>query len=334
MKFKHKKITKILNRYLYFLLVGFIFLIISISLLFVTYHLEEKRKEGSIYLNDLIKENTTDTETYLDIKSIDTLVATSKTTKDLSIYIVNDGQYSYLATLSNDLYEEIKNSKTIPYRIYGISKPIYSDIKNIIMNAYNNDESPNNDLTDELFLGIYGGIYIDTNYEPAYTFYLDLSAILASVIGIIFIITGLIIKIKINIQLKKLNENDIANIEKEIESDTTIKYPKLKLFLTKNYILSLKNQIKIINYQDIIWAYDSILKTKGLITFKSLIIMNNLGKYETIATINSFSKKENQTLTAILSTISKRNKNVLIGYEHAKEAKALHKELKKKAKQK
>ena len=181
--------------YLY-LIIGLIFLIFSGVLFYSSTYLKKQDKDQSIYLNNLIDDgNRANMNTYLDIYAIELFVAKSNVNDDLRIYIVSDDKYYYLAAFNEEIYNKIKDSdlNNKPYRIYGKSVSIDNSLKNIIINAYNTDSYPDNDITEEDFLGIYGGIYIDTTYVNNTITILNNISLVCLIISIILIIIYLIL---------------------------------------------------------------------------------------------------------------------------------------------
>ncbi len=323
-RFKNKEIIKILKKQTINLIISLVFLFISISLIATRIYLENKAKKASIYLNNVIENlnNRPNVYSNLNLYAIETFVAESTLNKDLKIYIVSDDKHYFLATMNSKLYNKIKAHDFTkgPYKIYGLSTKVDANLKKIIMDAYSEE-----DFTDQDFYNLYGGVYIDTSYSNKAFPILLILGIFSLIISIGFLIKYIISKTKINRDLKRINDNDLKRIETELKSSDTLKYPENKLFLTKNYIINLNKGLKVITYDNIIWAYENLIKGKG--KNKNILLMNKDGILITVANFKNNDENEAKIIN-ILTKINEKNKDILIGFssENLKKAQAKIKE--------
>lgn len=117
---------------------------------------------------------------------------------------------------------------------------------------------------------------------------------------------------------KSLKKYDINDVRQELLSNSVIKLNDTETYLTKNYIISNSNSLKITKYSEIEWiylsqtggggSYNGTLAAAYIISGTPLIAHLN-GKEECIALV-----KNTEQMNAVFGQVFEKNKNVLIGY--------------------
>lgn len=310
-----KKGIKKINNYLY----AFIILI-CLSAFFIAIGIKENKEKDNnfTYLNDVIetKNNEENVNAYLDITDTPYSIAKYENEENYAFYIVFDDRYFYIAYLSNDLYNHlnVENLSDNPIRIYGTTTKIPDDVKNIALEVYNEGLDEENQIEMEDFNSYFGEVYLDNTslQKTDKSFYIISIFPLAA--SLIILTTFIIKKIKIKKIIHSLSEDELKKIEKEIEDEKTINYSKYHLILTPNYLITFNQGLNILNYQDLIWIYENRIRQYGITTAVNVFIMNNKGKTINILSTDGLTKKGKSISKEIISNISSKNENILIGF--------------------
>lgn len=320
-----KKETKKMTNYL----IGGLSLIVLTILLCViaNYDITKKEKE-SAYLNDVIEKqnNKTDVKANLKVFYEPFTFAKYDDEEYRAFYIVSDDKYFYIAYMDNSLYYELKDKdlKKNPENIYGITKSISTDVKKLAIEAYNEGLDEDKQITLDDFNDYFGSVYLDTTVDISDTAtILYLLSILTTIFALAFLIVYGVKKVKTNKTLKKLDDEELAKIEKEMEDKESFHYEKAHLILTKNYIISFNDGFTIQNYKDVIWIYERKIRQYGITTRKGIETMDKHGKKHTIVELDGVTKKSNNIINEIMETIINNNKDILVGFtkENQKQAK-------------
>ncbi|MDD5980439.1 MAG: hypothetical protein PUC23_04960, partial [bacterium] len=163
-------------------------------------------------------------------------------------------------------------------------------------------------VNEENFSNYFGKSYLDetnVSYLNSYVF-LIVAGILCDIISIFIIVYYFILVINNRKLLKKF---DKEKIEQELNSKRTIYFEKLNLYLTSNYIVTKHLYLKIIPYKDIKWIYNEKNNYNGILTNYTLVVYLINNKKKKIVT--STNKED---LISIIKKVSKKNKEVLVGY--------------------
>lgn len=71
-----------------------------------------------------------------------------------------------------------------------------------------------------------------------------------------------------------------------MNSEEAFYYTKLKLYLTKDYIVNINGAFKAIKYSDILWMYFFEQRVNGMKTNQAIKVFTNDGKTSIVALIN------------------------------------------------
>ncbi|MBQ6687276.1 MAG: hypothetical protein IJN03_01995 [Bacilli bacterium] len=148
---------KVIRYLLYFVFaIGFLLLLLGILFSF--------KDESIDPLNSLILEKkNTCKNAYIDIKFNPILFAEypNETSK---YYIVQDGEFMYIAYLEDKIYKDIINLdlEENSYKIVGYTKRIPNDVKKLAITAYN-EVIGKEVITIDNIESYFGNVYLDTN---------------------------------------------------------------------------------------------------------------------------------------------------------------------------
>jgi len=308
------------------LIVWVVFLGISFGLIIMGY-LEDHKDIKLTYLNELIlSEDNQLKNTYLDIYT-EPYVFAEYEKEDSKFYIVKDNDYLYIAFMDDALYKKIiskENLEENPYRIEGYTEEIPKDVRKLAIEAYN-EAFEEKIVNVENFDSYFGAIYINTNdyYNSSEIWYLIATIIgIVSLIGIFNVANS---NKKSKIVISKLTEKELISLNKELEKEDIVIFDKEGLYITKSYLIILKNYINIIKFKDIVWYYKEDIRTNGIKTNQGLIVVTKDGvKHNVILLANI--KKSRTRFEEIVTLIAKKLPKVLVGYteENIEKAKKLY----------
>lgn len=289
--------------------------LIGVALGFVITGIYEANKEVKFtYLNDLILEDDNKLKnSYLNVHTSPFVFAEYENEAN-KFYIVKDSEYLYIVNLNDELYNTITSISDIennPYRIEGYTEEISEDIKKLAIEAYN-EAFEEEIINEDNFESYFGSIYLNTNglHNNASIWYIF--AILVGLVGISGVYGIAKISKKSKKVLNKLKNNDIKKLAKELE-DNDVKTFKNKLYLTKNYIVALVNFIDIIKYNEIVWYFKNEVRTNGIITNNSVVVVTKDGERHVIVLLTN-TKKSKIIIDDVMKCLKKKMPNVIVGY--------------------
>ncbi len=290
--------------------------------------------QEAIYLD-----RVTDELTYakIDVDLLDDYFATQKLdTEILKYYLAYDNQNKpYVVVLNDTNYNSLKaiqdyslgitEAKPKTVTIYGQSKKIEDEAYELLKDYLNDDEST---YSAEQIKNAVGNYYLDTYYNPDedINFMLIFNGIIVT-IGLVFIIIY-VIRIKKSKKLMEKYNDKIEKVIHDVDNGKGIYNKVCKVFLTRDYIISYKFGLNIIDTKDLLWIYQFVMKQNGISTNKVLYGVNKLGKSITITNISPISKKQNNAFEELYQDIMNMIPDIMYGY--SKENKDKVKELTKK----
>lgn len=312
-----KEFKKINNN----LIIALVCLVLGLLCIGVGYYAENRTPKDAKYLNDIIEsteQNRENISSNVKINMEPILFAKMSNNSNQKYYITADDKFYYIISLTEsqykDLVEDLKKEEQVT--IYGKTKLITSEIEKLATTFYNKAMQNEEDkiTTDDEFYNIFGDIYLDTTNE-------DFSSTIAYVIGALcllmwtcFLLVFIIYKIRLEKSFKKIDDEELEKIEKEIDDKDSFHYERAHLILTKNYVISFLTGFRAIKYKDIIWVYEYRLRQYGITTQKSVMVMDKTGKVKPIITLDGITKKSKIVFNEIIETIIGKNPNIIVGY--------------------
>ncbi len=247
------------------------------------------------------------------------------------VYFVTDENRIYIAQMSSETYEKIKNA-TYPIRVEGSTVFADDSLKEVAIESYNEImEEEEYMLSLEDFDSVFGSIYLNLETTPLTTNDIMLVVgFMLGIIGLIVVIVGVFQKVRYKKQLKKLSLEEKIKIQKELQDEKkSFYYEKAQVYLTENYILNLAHVFEAIPYKDVLWIYPYELRYYGFKTAQSIYLITKDGKKHIIASMSVVTKSSKEAMEEIYQTILKKNPKILNGF--TKENRQKIKELTKKA---
>lgn len=316
---ENEKLKMYFNSNKILLITTIIFLILTV--VSVYFAIKVKNDAKGIEAIDMLEINEKDKYSYINNYYEPYYFAIDNNNYD-KYYIVSDENYLYIAILDIDTYEKIVSSinNDTSYKIVGMTKYISDDLRDLAIESYN-ELMEEEFLTKDNFYEYFGLVYLDTkalNYDNSLQIML---AITSGTIFLILFILSIIIIPKTIKTLKKLDDQEKMELENELNNECTI-YKKIKMIITKNYILFNSNGLCILKLKDILWIYEQTVIYNG-VRYRILYLHTINKKYN----IQLNNTKQYVTIDDISKIIKEKNNNLLIG--NTKENKQIYKSLKK-----
>ncbi len=136
--------------------------------------------------------------------------------------------------------------------ILGNAQLISSSLRNALNSSFNliyDEEIANNNSFEEVF----GGYYLDTVIQvPNIAIKLFILCAFITIIGVLSLVISKRIRKNVDQTIKELKlKGKLEEVIKEFESEKSIKYKRLKVYLSTNYIFSYCFGLDIIAFEDI-----------------------------------------------------------------------------------
>lgn len=322
-KIKNNLLKKKLNKINILFIIGIILIGLTIAFTIIASYNVSKYQKNATYLNDIIMEedNKEEENAYLKVAYKPYSFAKYTDIENEAFYIIYDGNYYYIVYMNDNLFNKLNTDEIEqnPINIYGITKSTDTEIKELALEAFNEELDSDKKITIDDFNSYFGNVYLDTSITNNTSSVLYILAILSCLFAIIILAVYMSKKHKINKTLKQISDKELSKIEKELENKDTIYYDKAKLILTKNYIISLISGLNILPYKNLICIYERNIKQS-----KELLAIDIKGENHIITGINELNKQSKEKLKEIKDTITNKNKDILI--ELTRENKKLLKE--------
>lgn len=318
-----------------YLVAAIIFLIISIFLTAVMYFGYQDDMQNPIKLIDANEEGK-----YASVNV--SLMTDNFATNDYSdtthktYFILDEENILYIADIDEENLARLQEVYNYSYsdeesavapesvEIKGMTKEIPDDLKQIAIESYN-EMFDENYLDNSNFSDYFGLVYLDTYESPMTDFTVSLVIIIPIVIiGLVFMVIYFVNKNNTKKTKQKYADN-WDKIINEINDENSLYYKNIRLYLTKNYLISYQNGLKIIDYKDVIWMYPHEYRYNGFVTQKSIYVVTRNSKTHNLITLG-ISKKNKILFEEIYNTLINKMPDILNGYtkENIKAAKELY----------
>ncbi len=277
------------------ILITYVICIIAIiASVFIMVYREENKKGEPI---DLSINGALEVEenqyAYLNVEGLTDVIVVygdleDKTNSNNDQYcIAISGGYFYIVDLSNELLSQLKNIQDYTYgetetdvvpepvKIYGVTEKFPYELKQYILNYYNEGLAEENKIPEEEFEEYFGNVLLNARRKPVDTTVEEaiiIIAIFCVFIAVILHITTTIISRRTKKYLKKNNyEDDIAQ---QLEDFVEEKHYKDKVVLTKDFLVDMQNGLVAFKYSDVKWIHIHSVKYYGTITVTSSIVVH------------------------------------------------------------
>ena len=239
----------------------------------------------------------TDQYAYLDVEGLTEEVAiygidNQNDPNNDRYYIAISGGYLYVVDLNFETIEQLKAIQEYTYstdenavapepvKIYGMTEAIPDELKQMILDYYNNSASEENKITLEEFELYFGSVLLNVRRDA-----IDIN-VETTIIGIAIIVLIVIIILHISLKIitrrntKYLQNNGYEeDLAHQLDDFVEEKFYNEKVIFTKDYFVDVRGNLVAFKYSDIKWIYTHTLKQYGFITISSSIIVHlNDGK--------------------------------------------------------
>lgn len=201
-------------------------------------------------------------------------------------YIAISNGYWYIVDLNFETIDKLKDIQEYTYstdanaikpesvKLYGVTEEISSELKNMIIDYYNEGLEDENKIDVSDFENYFGSVMLNVRKSPVDTTTEDLIIVFAGIaliIVAIYHVSIFVVKKRVRKYLKDNQyEEEVIN---ELNNNVEAKYYKDDVILTKNFFVNKKNgNLVVFKYSDVKWIYTSNLKYRGIVTTSTSII--------------------------------------------------------------
>ncbi len=235
------------------------------------------------YFNNLIvsEEEQVDKFVYIDIVYICVFAEESDKSRQY-YYVMDDNDFVYIAEIDDKEYDRITeafDSTGEAYHLEGYTHTIPYDLKALAVNSFGEAFDNSDDiLTSDNFEEYFGTVYLSCR-ENSYTEWAYILRCM-SIIGFIVMGGFLVRCIQGVVFARRVRKQfDIDTIKYELLKPSTVKFPKIKIYLTDKYLISKNTGLivvaEIAKCQKI---YTNYIKQKGVDVAVHLLIDTTDGK--------------------------------------------------------
>ena len=318
------------------LVIGIIFLLGSLVLLYLGLENSKKKIPDPINILEAKNENT---YSYIDVSIKPHLFAVYEVNgkeEDAKYYLVMDkDNHLYIVYMNNDNYKKlnIDSINETPIRIKGISRSITYDLKKQAIDSYN-EFMKYEYLTKENFKENVGEYYLDMKTKINDSTLYCIGTLILGILSLLFIVIYIIKVIKNKKTMNELNPELLIKIDTELSQIVDSEYQDMKFYLLKDYLVDFDDNIVIIPYSDILWIYPYDRTYNGLLVNKYLKVTTINNKVYAVAKTRSLEDNKDEILEEIENKIKEKNEEIIIGYskENKKKVKEIIKDKKNKSK--
>ena len=309
----NEEIEKIFKPKNKLLLIALLMIITSFVLFYISDSIGPKEVVAKNY-HDLISIDKDEENSYVEVTFV--YMASFAEVKDYNLkyyYIQDEDGYIYIARITDETFNNIVKMAEdadgkFTYTLKGYLFDIPEDAEDLAITGFDdvfNEDVINKDNYEDYF----GDTFLDETKTPS-TFLESMLVgigILLDIFSFVVIIMYIIDVISLKVCMGKINVEELKN---ELYSSNSFDYKKENVYLTKNYIISRINVLKVTKYDDIVWIYIFEQKQNGITHTVSIIGKLNNKKSVTLA--STFRNKDK--LNDIMNEIVSKNKKILVGY--------------------
>ena len=202
-------------------------------------------------------------------------------------YIAISGGYLYVVDLDYDTIDLLKPLQEYTYstdenaiqpepvKIYGMTENVPVELKQMVIDYYNESVGEEYAINVEDFELYFGSVLLNVRKVPVDTVIEEMIVLLAIVAIITLAVTHIAIMSITKKTKKYLKKNEYEDeLARQLDDCVEEKHYKEKIILTRDFLVDLKNGGLIaIKYSDIKWIHIHNVKTYGVVTVSSSIII-------------------------------------------------------------
>lgn len=331
---------------------GYIICILAIiaAIFVIDYRNENETPEPIDFTTDGAINMAPDQYAYLNVEGLTDEVAIygdveneNDSTNDRYYIAFNQG-YMYIVDLNFEtidllkpwqdyLYSEDENAVAPePIKIYGMTESIPSELKNYILDYYNEGLEEAYKIKLEDFDMYFGSVLLNVRRVPVDTIVEEMIILFAGVGIFILVITHIAMFVEKNRVKKYLKKNEYEeDLARQLDDFVEEKHYKERVILTRDFFVDLKyGGFAVFKYSDVKWIHIHNVKTYGITTSSSIIIHLNDGKTK-LGCVEIKGKPTDEFLGIFNRICEKAPVDCLKGYtsENMKAFKEYKKEIKK-----
>jgi len=303
------------------LIIGLVLLAITALLIYLGVQNENKPLPDIISLSDFIEQGKSNEEvySYVDINVTPYLFAVYETDgveEESKYYLAMDSEnHLYILYMKEDNYKilDVDTIEENPIRVTGITRKISSDIKELAIESYN-ELMEQEYLTEDNFIEYVGLVYLDMESPINDSSLYYLGAFLSGFFALLIIIIYIVIVVKNKKTFKNMPEEELARIDTELSGMESSEYANMKFYLLKDYVVDMGNNIVIIKYADILWAYPFEQRYNGLLINKCIKLIDKNNKMYDVASTKMLDKNKDEVLQEILQKLQAKNTDIILGF--------------------
>lgn len=235
----------------------------------------------------------TDQYAYLKIEGLSDVVAiygNTENAKDSSndqYCIAISGGYLYIVDLTNELLDELKDIQDNTYgeyegegdpepiTVYGMTEEIPSQLKEYVLEYYNEGIEEENQIPEEEFEQYFGDVLLNARKRPDDLYVEDVVITIAVFAIFVTIIIHIAEKIKIGRTKKYLKKNNYEeDLAQQLDDFVEEKHYNEKVILTRDFFVDIKNGFTAFKYSDVKWLHVHNVKYYGVLTVSSDIVVH------------------------------------------------------------
>ena len=278
------------------IILGYIICILAIviSIGVMAYREENEKPEPIDFTTEGAIGMETDKYAYLDVDGLTYEVAIygdieneSDSTNDRYYIAVSKG-YLYIVDLNYETIDQLKSLQEYTYsydenavapesvRIYGMTENIPYELKEYVLEYYNQSVNEENKISMEEFEMYFGSVLLNARKVPVNTTIEEI-IILLSAFAIFVIVTMHIAVSIVTRKVKKyMKKNEYEEeLARQLDDNVEEKHYKDKIILTKDFFVDIRHGGLIaFKYSDIKWIHTHSIKYYGTITVSSSIIVH------------------------------------------------------------
>ena len=242
-------------------------------------------------------------------------------------FIALSGGYMYIVSLDLETEEQLKpiqdytystdeNAEApIPELIYGMTEEVPTELKQFVIDYYNQMVSEENQLTVDEFGMYFGDALLNVKRDPV-DVNLEAGIILIALFVLFVLFIAHIIAKVNSLRIKKYikNHDYESDIASQLDDNVEEKFYKDKVIITKDYFVETRGELKVFKFSDVKWVHIHNIKYYGVVKTNSSIIVHLKDGKTNIQCLNISGKETEEFMKVFEKICAKIPTDALKGY--------------------
>lgn len=351
MELKGEKILKKVGSLPKWIKYGYIICILAIIVAFgiIVYKQETQTPTPIDFTTDGAIGMAKDQYAYLKVEGLSDPVAIYGYTGDANddandrYFIALSGGYMYIVNLDISTEEQLKAIQDYTYStdenaeaptpelIYGMTEEFPTELKQYVIDYYNQISGGENPLSVDEFEMYFGDVLLNVRKSPVNTDNESAVIVLALFFLIILIVCHIVSKFS-SMKIKKYLKNNEyeSDIASQLDDNVEEKYYNDKVIITRDYFVDIRHGLRAFKFSDVKWVHIHNIKYYGVIKTNSSIIVHLKDGKTNIECLNVAGKETEEFMRVFEKICEKIPTDALKGYtsENIREFKEYKKDLK------